>query len=343
MIKAARLHAKESEFRIDEIEIPDPKPGEVRVKLNRAFVPPFILDITDPESDWILPARPFCPGFDSIGIVESVGENVLHLTPGQRVYCDVYYQSPNVNKKNDHCFLSNFGFYEESRELLARWPAGAFSQQCILPAECIIPIDKDIATTDSTLCRLGWLGTALRAFKKVNFQAGQDIAINGATGVLGSGAVLLALAMGANKVYALGRRESALKELSELDSRVIAANSLPENVSIDCALTCITGQDSTSTEAMMASLKFGGQFAAVASTAEPLSLPLGWFIEHEIKLYGVMWFARSDITQLLSMIKSNVLDLSVIQTKEFPLEKINDAIKYVSNRTNAFEQVVICC
>src|SRR5262245_34428005 len=67
-------------------ELPDPKPGEGEVLLAvRACGVnyPDLLIIEDRSQ--FTPPRPFAPGGEVAGVIESVGPGVTHLKPGDRV------------------------------------------------------------------------------------------------------------------------------------------------------------------------------------------------------------------------------------------------------------------
>ena len=65
-------------------DLPEPQPGEVRVKVQAAGVSAYDLMI---RSGWIPgnPRPPFTPGEDVVGVVDKLGEGVTILEPGQRV------------------------------------------------------------------------------------------------------------------------------------------------------------------------------------------------------------------------------------------------------------------
>lgn len=71
------------------------------------------------------------------------------------------------------------------------------------------------------VCRLGYLGTAYGALLRGGFRPSQSILVNGATGVLGVGAVPLGIALGASRVVCVGRKERVLARLQEIHPRRI--------------------------------------------------------------------------------------------------------------------------
>ena len=70
---------------IEETELPEPKPGEVRVKVlatSAAFTDVMIRKGQYPD---VKEKPPFSPGYDMVGVVDKLGEGVTHAQVGQRV------------------------------------------------------------------------------------------------------------------------------------------------------------------------------------------------------------------------------------------------------------------
>ena len=70
---------------VDETILPEPKSGEVRVKVlvtSAAFTDVWIRMGTYPD---VKEKPPFSPGYDMVGVVDKLGEGVTHFKVGQRV------------------------------------------------------------------------------------------------------------------------------------------------------------------------------------------------------------------------------------------------------------------
>src|SRR5688572_15244586 len=70
---------------IEETKLPEPKSGEVRVKVlvtSAAFTDVWIRKGTYPD---VKEKPPFSPGYDMVGVVDKLGEGVTHFKVGQRV------------------------------------------------------------------------------------------------------------------------------------------------------------------------------------------------------------------------------------------------------------------
>ncbi len=62
----------------------------------------------------------------------------------------------------------------------------------------------------------GYIGTSFAALRSARVGAGTWIAINGITGTLGVAATLLALGMGATRIFSFGRNREILNQLNAL-------------------------------------------------------------------------------------------------------------------------------
>src|SRR5262252_7367793 len=72
-------------LQLEEVPTPKPGPGQVLVKIHAAGVNP--ADTYARTGNYaILPELPYTPGTDGAGAVESIGEEVSKVKPGDRVY-----------------------------------------------------------------------------------------------------------------------------------------------------------------------------------------------------------------------------------------------------------------
>src|SRR5499433_1483769 len=72
------------ELRVIQEECPEPKDGEVRVRVLAAGVslPDLLMrEGVHPETPWL----PFTPGWDLIGVVDQLGDGISGIEPGQIV------------------------------------------------------------------------------------------------------------------------------------------------------------------------------------------------------------------------------------------------------------------
>lgn len=150
-------------LQVIEEDLPQPKPGEVRVKTLTAGVA--FADILIREGLFPgLPRRPFTPGFDLVGVVEAVGEGVVSAAPGQRVAA-----------------LTRFGGYAE--------------YQCV-PAAELVPVPEGIDPAEAVCLVLNYVTAYQLLHRAARVQAGEQVLVHGAGG--GVGTALLQLGKLAN-------------------------------------------------------------------------------------------------------------------------------------------------
>jgi NADPH:quinone reductase-like Zn-dependent oxidoreductase len=161
-------------LRMIDMPVPTPKPGEVLVKIHAAAV--------NGADVHLLRGQPFVVRFmgygvfkpkyrilggDIAGQVEAVGKGVTLFQPGDAVYGDI----------------SNYGM-------------GGFADYVAVPEAALAAMPVRLSFEEAAAIPLAGV-TALQALHKAQVQAGDQVAINGASGGVGTFAVQLAHAMGA--------------------------------------------------------------------------------------------------------------------------------------------------
>jgi len=159
-------------------ELPDPVAGEgeVVIAVKAAGVNyPDVLIIEDKYQ--FKPERPFAPGGEIAGIVDSIGAGVTHVKPGQRVIA-----SPG-------------------------W--GGFCEKVKVAAARVLPIPDAMPFDDASAFILTY-GTSYYGLKdRGHLKAGETLLVLGAAGGVGIAAVELGKAMGARVIGAVSSEEKA--------------------------------------------------------------------------------------------------------------------------------------
>jgi len=178
MVHAVRVHQTGGPevLTYEEITVPAPGPGEVRVRQTAIGVN--FIDVYFRTGQYPVPSFPSGLGSDAVGVVEAVGEGVSDIQVGQRV-----------------------GY------LLG--PLGAYADARIMPAEVLIPLPDGISDrTASTLIMKGM--TAQYLFRQVYpLQGGETIVYHAAAGGVGLIACQWARAIGVNMIGVVSSDEKA--------------------------------------------------------------------------------------------------------------------------------------
>ncbi len=140
-------------LRVAEEECPEPKPGEVRVRVLAAGVAlPDIMarEGAHPET----PRVPFTPGWDLVGVVDHVGAGVTSVVPGQTV---------------------------------AAMPiSGAYAEFVCLRERELVPVPQGLDPAEAVSLVLNYITAYQMLHRSVRAAPGQRVLIHGAAGGVGS-------------------------------------------------------------------------------------------------------------------------------------------------------------
>lgn len=365
MMRAARLHAIGEPFQVDTIPVPEVRPTDVLVEVKAAGVVPNLRNVVTNYPNWFpflpLPKLPAIYGLDSAGVVAAVGSQVRSgIAVGDRVYvnpglscgtCIACRRGEHINC-TAYTFQGYFGFGPGSQQIYEDYPYGGFGQYLTAPAANLVKLHDSISFEQGA--RFGYLGTSYSALRKANFTPGQTVLIDGGTGTLGLGAVMLALAMGAAKVFATGRNPALLDKLGKIDpSRVvpIALGGQPTS-EIVMAATGGYGVDAlietlgpnapvaTVLDAFNA-LRRGGKAINIGGVADPIPLEPFPLMCMQKSYIGSLWFTAAEGQDMADMAHAGTLNLGVFEHERFSLDKVNEALDAIDQRTGGFTNVVI--
>ena len=173
-MRAVAFSAFDSAPSIQELDVPEPAQGEVRVRVHAASVNGFDLAVANGYLKDVMEHRfPVVLGKDFAGTVDALGTGVTGYMPGDRVFGVV--TKPYLGD-------------------------GSFAEFVTVPASVGIaqlPDSVDFAEGAA----LGLAGTAaLAAVEAADLESGQTIVVAGATGGVGTHTVQLAAATGAHVI-----------------------------------------------------------------------------------------------------------------------------------------------
>src|SRR5262249_24772497 len=202
-MRSARLHEPGQPLRIDTVEIPQPRPRDVLVRVKACGIIPNMNAIFSGRLWNHLPPLPASVGLDAAGVIAKVGSEVTAVAVGDRVYvnpwlsCGMcsYCRAGEPMLGSAAAFQGYFGFFPSSTRQLLDYPVGGFSEYVTASPKRLVHLPPQV--TFDHAARFGYLGTSFAALRLGRVRGGSWVAINGITGTLGVGATLLAPAMGA--------------------------------------------------------------------------------------------------------------------------------------------------
>jgi alcohol dehydrogenase len=216
-----------------------------------------------------------------------------------------------------------------------------FAEIAHWPAACVTPLTGLDDRPATELIGLAKLIVPFGGLQRSGLRGGQTIIINGATGYFGSGAVMLAVAMGAARVVAVGRKQAALELLREaFGPRVIpavvtgdAVKDLPvirhaAGGGADVALDLLGAAKSTSTTlSSLRALKRGGRLVLMGSAEVPFELSFREMLANDWEVVGQFMYDRTAPGQLAALAADGLLDLGKIVVTTFKLADFRQAVE----------------
>ncbi|MFC7402929.1 NDMA-dependent alcohol dehydrogenase [Citricoccus sp. GCM10030269] len=348
--QAAVLWDYGQDWKIEELELDDPRNDEVLVRLAASGL--CHSDEHVRVGDMPFDALPVIGGHEGAGVVEKVGPLVTDVKEGDHVvlsfvpacgrceYCAKGYQSLcdqgagiAVGLQGDGTSRHHVG----GRDARLMCMLGTFSPYTVVRESSVVTIDQDIPLDKAALvgCAVttGW-GTAINAAK---VSAGETVAVMGVGGV-GANAVQGAKMAGASRVVAIdpsefnrdqARRFGATHTYASVDEAREALTDLTRGKMADAALITVGVVHG---EMIGEALSLVGKLGRVALTS------LGSDTEDDVKMsmfevtayrktiIGTLFGnanPRSDIPKLLEFYSRGELLIDELITRTYSLDQIN--------------------
>jgi alcohol dehydrogenase len=340
--KAWRLHAHD-DLRFDDVETPMPAPDGVVVKIEAGMVLSYMSKVMAGTVPYSLPQMPFVPGTNAIARVIATGTNVTHVQGGDRVFLSPHLRGdvPDSAPPQILIGLTATVTTEAALALQMRWRDGVFAEIAHWPAACVTPLTRLDDRPATELITLAKLIVPYGGLQRSGLTGGETILINGATGYFGSGGVMLAVAMGAGRVIAVGRQRAALEQLRDaFGPRVIPAVVTGEAASdlaairhaaggsADVALDLLGSAKSTSTTlSCLRALKRGGRLVLMGSAEVPLELSFREMLANDWEVVGQFMYDRTAPGQLAALAAEGLLDLKKVVVTTFKLADFKRAVE----------------
>lgn len=313
---------------VEDVADPVAGKGQVVVKIAACAINyPDALIIRDMYQ--FKPERPFSPGGEISGTIESVGEGVNGWAVGDRV--------------------------------LAGVGNGGLREKMAVEAVKLFKVPEGIELVDASALLMTY-GTTIHGLKdRGDIKQGETVLVLGAAGGVGLSAVELAKAYGARVVAAVSTQEKAdVARKAGADETVIYPRApFDKDVSKELAgafksavgkngadiVYDIVGGDYS--EPALRSIAWEGRFLVIGFPAGIAKMPLNLTLLKSCDIRGVFWGAwtardpeanQKNIEELFALWKAGKISPMVSET--FPLERAHEAITKLENRTAIGKLVV---
>lgn len=365
--EAAVLWELGGDWKIEEVELGDPVPGEVLVKLAASGICHTDDHVVMGDLEQPLPC---IGGHEGAGVVEAIGEGVTDLEVGDHV---VLAYIPSCGKCHA-CALGNqhlcergaarragrsmadgtYRFHTKGQGLTTICMLGTFSRYTVVHETQVIKIRDDVPLVQAALVGCGVSAGWGAAVNTAQVKAGDIVAVMGGGG-LGMSAVQGAVRAGARYVVLIDPSEFKRDEAKKFGATHVAAgideareliNEISWGKMANKALLTTDLARSEYIGQILSLLGKQGRAVVVAvapagqETAE-INVADLTFYEKELKgaLYGSM-SPRATVPLLMDLYKDGLLQLDEMITRTYRLDQINDGFRDMKAALNVRGVVV---
>ncbi|MFE9094769.1 Zn-dependent alcohol dehydrogenase [Streptomyces sp. NPDC007264] len=346
MIRAAVLPAVGAPLEVTGIELPEPGPGRVRVRLAAAGVCHSDLSLSDGTMRVPVPA---VLGHEGAGTVVSVGKGVTHVAPGDGV---VLNWAPSCGR----CHACGLGEVwlcadaltgaadvharraDDGTDLHPGLNVAAFAQETVVAASCVLPVPDGVPLVDAALLGCAVLTGYGAVHHAARVRPGESVAVFGVGGV-GLATLQSARIAGAERIIAvdvsaekeeLARRAGATDFVLASENTAREIRALTDKHGADVAVECVgravsirAAWDSTRRGGRTTVVGIGGKDQQVTFNALEI---FHWGRTLAGCVYGNCDPAR-DLPALGEHIRAGRLDPGALVTERISLEGIPAAFE----------------
>lgn len=304
---------------LEEVEDLTPQDDEVIIDVKACGVNyPDYLIIEDRYQ--FQPPRPFSPGAEIAGVIAAVGDDVARLSVGDRV-------------------------------IAASTHGGMATQFRATAAQCL-PMPKDMPFEDGATLLLTYATAYYALADRGDLSVGETLLVLGASGGVGSAAIEIGKALGANVVAAASTQDKVdfAKEVGAKEGVVYPRGDLDKatskKVSKSFKDACGGAADvifdpvgGALAEPALRAIAWEGRFLVIGFTAGIPSIPLNLTLLKGCQIVGVFWGSHTmreperhqrNVAKLMKMYEEGAIRPNI--SERFPLERAPEAIQALAER-----------
>lgn len=286
------------------------------------------------------PLPPGKPGHECCGIIAKVGKNVEKLNVGDRVVPGPLYALPCGK-----CYYCIQGMQELCENSLEA--DFAYAEYLRVPAKYCYPLPDNVSFEEGALIDL--LACAIHAAYRADFSVGKSVVIIG-QGPAGLLLTQLAKLTGASKVIAADLDDSRLEVSKKLGADFtinVSEENLTEKVlgltdvkGCDISVDAV-GKPDVASQAIEV-LKPGGRAVLFGFHLKPAKIDLGKVFDKELEIRASFrTVGELDYCLAAELISSGKVNVRPLITHIMPLEKIQDALRLIEERSEKVIKVIL--
>lgn len=312
-------------YRLDEVDPPEPGPGEVRISMRIAALNHLDLWVSRgmPKPHHF----PHIAGGDGAGVIDAVGEAVTSVAVGDEVAINPSLSCGQCAAclAGDIVFCASFG-------ILGEHTSGTLAEQVVVPARNVVPkpqVEWEVAGSYGLA-----FGTAYRMLRRARLQAGETLLVVGIGGGVAAAALQIGQAMGADVMVTSRSEEKRAWALANgaigaADSAGAFSKQLPRKADV-----VVESVGPATFDQSIRSTRAGGRIAVCGSTSGTkveITVPVLFF--KQLEILGSTMFTHEEFRQVTALVDSGSVKPQVDRTFDFT--ELRDALA----RLDAGEQL----
>lgn len=338
-MKAVVIH-KEHDLRIEERDVGEPGPGEVRIRLKAGGICGSDLHYYHHAGFGTVRVRePMILGHEASGEIAAVGEGVTNVAVGQRV-------AINPSRPQGDCEFMREGQRQHAMEMrfngsAMRFPhvQGLFREEIVVEAEQAVPVASNTPFEEAACCEP--LAVCLHAVEQAGSLLGKRVLITGA-GTIGCLTILAARFAGAAEIIATDISNSALAIAKSIGAdTVINVAEQPEGLApyaegkgqIHVAFEC-SGSGAV-LAGVLKVVRPRGTIVAVGM-GNDVTLPISAIVTKELVVRGTFRF-DAEFALAAKLISERRIDVRPLLSAQIPMERAVEAFDLASDRTKSMK------
>ena len=329
--RAALQTAPGQRLIVDEIELPDPQPDQVVVKLaSSGICHSQIHGMQDLDGP-----RPIVLGHEGTGIVTAVGRDVKHLSEGDHAIVTWVPRTPQIGRKDVVPIGATY------REELVHGLVYTWGEDSLANAEYVVPISQEYPMDVSSIVGCAVLTGAGAVLHTAKVRSGDSVAVFGAGGI-GLCAIQMAALLQAYPIIAVDLNDEKLDFAREFGathtvnaSEVDPVEAITEITSggADFAFDAI-GLRITNEQILPATRSggpgannIGGMAVMLGWPGDEMTLDPGHFMRHQRQYRGSLGatYPDKDFEMFLRWHQEGKFPLDKLVTRRYTLDQINEA------------------
>jgi S-(hydroxymethyl)glutathione dehydrogenase/alcohol dehydrogenase len=350
-MKAAVLQAANTDLRIEEIPIPEPRAGEILVKVAAAGVCHTDLHVMKAEVAFPMPA---VMGHEISGTVAALGPGVTGPPVGTPVVsafimpcgfcpacgagrddlCDSFFA---MNRLKGTLYDGTSRLRRQDGTPIAMYSMAGLAEYSVVPATDVFPLAPELPLAESSVLGCA-IFTAYGAVRHgADLRGGERIAVVAAGGV-GINIIQIAKAFGASQIIAVDVKDDKLEAARRLGATevvnststdaVARVRQLTDGKGVDVAFE-VLGLPQTFIQAFEM-IRDGGRMVAVGIAPGKATAPveITRLVRRELRIVGSYGArTRSDMPEIIRLAAHGIFRPETMVTQRFPLAEADAAYK----------------